>query len=115
MKLSELQQLFARDTIKLFQGILDLGYTFTYGEAMRSPEQAAIYAQSGKGIADSLHCKRLAIDINLFKDGMYLEKTEDYEQVGKLWESICPVNRWGGTFKRCADGNHFERNDKPSK
>jgi hypothetical protein len=114
MLLSELQQLFARDTLELFKEIYGLGYTFTYGEAMRSAEQAEIYAKEGKGIADSLHCKRLAIDINLFRDGIYLDKTEDYVEIGKYWESLCPSNRWGGKFKR-ADGNHFERNDIASK
>ena len=98
----------------LFQFIDQQGYKFTYGEAMRSPEQAELYAKEGKGIADSLHCKRLAIDINLFKDNVYLDKTEDYEFAGKYWDSLSPVNRWGGVFKR-ADGNHFERNELPSK
>lgn len=114
MLLSQLQQLFARDTIELFKEINGLGYTFTYGEAMRSPEQAEIYAKEGKGIADSLHCKRLAIDINLFKDGVYLDKTEDYAEIGQYWESLHPTNRWGGRFKH-ADGNHFERNELPAK
>ncbi len=115
MKLSELQQLFARDTVLLFKFIHESGYSFTYGEAMRSPEQAAIYAKEGKGIIDSLHCQRLAIDINIFnKNGEYLDKSEDYKMFGSFWENLCPSNRWGGCFKR-ADGNHFERNDKPSK
>jgi hypothetical protein len=116
MKLSQIQQLFARDTIELFQFIHSLNYSFTYGEAMRSPEQAEIYAKSGKGIADSLHCKRLAIDINIFNEnGEYLEKTEQYQTFGRFWENLSPCNRWGGNFKSRKDGNHFERNDKSSK
>ncbi len=114
MKLSELQQLFARDTILLFQHIIDEGYTFTYGEAMRSAEQAEIYAKEGKGIVDSLHCKRLAIDINLFKDGVYIEDAEQYKHFGIFWEKLSPTNRGGYAFKR-ADSNHFERNEEPSK
>lgn len=115
MKLSELQQLFARDTVELFKFIHESGYSFTYGEAMRSPEQAAIYAKEGKGIIDSLHCKRLAIDLNIFNEkGEYLDKSEDYKTFGQFWEHLCPSNRWGGCFKR-PDGNHFERNDKSSK
>ena|ERR1700678_942172 len=120
MLLSELQQLFARDTLELFKEIYGLGYTFTYGEAMRSPEQAALYAKEGKGIIDSLHCKRLAIDINLFRDGVYLDKTEDYAEIGKYWESLSPANRWGGRFHKkdgtlFPDSNHFERNELPIK
>jgi hypothetical protein len=115
MKLSELQQLFARDTVALFKFIHDSGYSFTYGEAMRSPEQAAIYAKEGKGIIDSLHCQRLAIDLNIFNEkGEYLDKSEDYEIFARYWESLSPCNRNGINFKR-ADANHFERNDKPTK
>ncbi len=116
MKLLELQQLFARDTLKLFQFIEDHNYTFTYGEAYRTPEQAELDAKTGIGIANSLHIKRLAIDINIFNEkGEYLNKTEDYELFGKFWESICPTNRWGGHFEKIVDGNHFERYEKASK
>lgn len=114
MLLSELQQLFARDTVLLFQNIFEKGYTFTYGESMRSVEQAAIYAKEGKGIKDSLHCKRLAIDINLFKDGKYLDDAKHYEQFSIYWENLSPCNRSGYNFKK-VDANHFERNDKPTK
>ena len=114
MLLSELQQLFSRDTVLLFKYINDQGYAFTYGEAMRSKEQAAIYAKTGKGILDSLHCKRLAIDINLFKDGIYLDKKEDYDKFADYWESLSPANRNGRNFLR-SDANHFERNENPSK
>jgi hypothetical protein len=100
----------------LFEFIQEKGYKFTYGEAMRSPEQAEIYAKQGKGIADSLHCKRLAIDINLFNEkNEYLEDTESYKQFGVFWEHLSPTNRWGGTFKSRPDGNHFERNENPGK
>ncbi len=116
MLLSELQRLFARDTVLLFQYIHEEGYTFTYGETMRTPEQAEIYAKSGKGIIDSLHCKRLAIDINIFNEkNKYLEVSEDYEKFGYFWEHLSPSNRWGGNFKTRKDANHFERNDRPSK
>lgn len=116
MLLSELQRLFARDTVLLFQYIDEEGYAFTYGEAMRSAEQAEIYAKSGKGITDSLHCKRLAIDINIFNEkGEYLDDTKSYTKFGCFWEHLSPSNRWGGNFKSRVDGNHFERNDRPSK
>ena len=116
MLLSELQRLFARDTVLLFQYINEEGYSFTYGETMRSPEQAEIYAKSGKGIINSLHCKRLAIDINLFNEkGEYLDSSEAYLKFGCFWERLNPTNRWGGNFKSRPDGNHFERNQLPSK
>ena len=80
------------------------GYEFTFGEAYRSPEEAARLAKLGKGIAASLHTQRLAIDFNLFKDGRYLTRTEAYRPLGAYWESLHPLCRWGGQF---GDGNHF--------
>lgn len=114
MRLTTIQQLFARDLIKLFSYIHEQGYAFTLGEAYRTPEQAELYAKSDKGIKNSLHIKRLAIDINLFDDkNIFLTETKDHESFGKYWESLHPANRWGGCFKR-PDGNHYERNELPS-
>ena len=94
------------------QHMSEAGYQFTLGEVFRTPEQAKIYASQGKGILHSLHCERLAIDINIFKDGVFLEKNSDYEPLGIYWESLHPKNRWGGRFKR-VDSDHFERNELP--
>jgi len=116
MLLSQLQRLFARDTVLLFQYIHEEGYSFTYGETMRTPEQAEIYMKSGKGIKDSLHCKRLAIDINLFNEkDEYLDDPKHYEKFACFWEHLSPSNRAGYNFKSRPDANHFERNDRPSK
>jgi hypothetical protein len=105
--LSSKQITFAANAAKLIDHIFASGYACTIGEAWRSPEQAAIYAHEGKGIIDSLHCQRLAIDLNLFKDGVYLDQTKDYAWLEPFWKSLHPNNRWGGIFTR-ADGNHFE-------
>lgn len=108
MKLWEKQAIFAYNIGLLIQNIRDYGYACTLGEAYRTPEQAALYAKQGKGIYNSLHCQRLAIDLNLFSDkGIYLTQSDDYKPFGIFWESLHPHNRWGGTFAR-ADGNHFE-------
>jgi hypothetical protein len=78
------------------------GYGITLGEAWRPPLLAKIYAEKGIGSEKSLHCDRLAIDLNLFKNGRYLDKTEDHRELGEFWESI--GGTWGGRFK---DGNHY--------
>ena len=111
MTLSKQQILFTKNVGQLIDYIFSYGYQCTLGEAYRTPEQAAIYAQSGKGILDSLHCKRLAIDINLFDaNGNYLEDSSKYEVFGAYWERLDPLNRWGGKFPPPRiDGNHFER------
>lgn len=108
MTLHERQSTFALNAAKLIEYIYKQGYTCSLGEAFRTAEQAAIYAKEGKGIKDSLHCQRLAIDINIFSPaGEYLDQTSDYKVFGDYWESLNPLNRWGGVFSR-ADGNHFQ-------
>jgi hypothetical protein len=101
-RLLELQMEHAQ-RIGEFIGRLDmLGYKITLGEAYRTKEQAAIYAKKKIGSLNSLHCDRLATDLNLFKSGKYLTKTEEYKEAGELWESM--GGSWGGRF---SDGNHF--------
>lgn len=108
MTLSEKQQLFAQQVAQLIEHINLMGYQCTLGEAYRTPEQAAIYAKEGKGIKDSLHCKRLAVDLNLFKNGVYLEDSKEYTNFGVFWERLDPKNRNGRNFPQ-GDANHFER------
>lgn len=108
MTLHERQSTFALNVSRLIKYIYDNGYTCSLGEAFRTAEQAEIYAKEGKGIKDSLHCQRLAIDINIFSpSGEYLSQTCDYKLFGTFWETLNPLNKWGGSFSR-ADGNHFE-------
>lgn len=115
MKLSDQEAAFAHDVSNLINNIFTQGYKCTLGEAFRTPEQAAIYAKEGKGIKDSLHCDRLAIDLNLFSsDGTYLTDAKSYEKFGTFWESLNPHNRWGGYFVskyggKLVDLDHFER------
>lgn len=81
------------------------------GELYRTPEQAAIYAANGRGIAKSLHQVKCAIDLNLFDEqGNYLETTEAHKEFGDYWESLHPNCRWGGRYR---DGNHYELLDRP--
>jgi len=103
------------------------GYEMTFGEAWRTPEQAELNAMPGavrqavikalrpvlpaladllekhprKGIRNSLHSDRLAVDFNLFRGG---KLTQDYKPLGEYWESLAPDCRWGGRF---GDPPHF--------
>lgn len=109
MKLLSQQQVFSQNVAKLINFIFASGYKCTFGEAQRSPEQAAIYAKQGKGISDSLHCKRLAVDLNLFDaKNTYLIDTADYKPFGDYWLTLHKDNEWGGIFKGRPDGNHFQ-------
>lgn len=94
-KLLKRQQQFASMLPKLFQFILDQGYSFTLGDAFRD-------ARCNYGSKRSLHKIRLAIDINLFQGDKYLKDTSDHQKVGEFWESL--GGSWGGRFN---DGNHY--------
>jgi len=111
MLLFEKQALFAQNAASLLQFINAKGLLVTFGDAYRTPEQAVLYAKAGKGIVNSLHCKRLAIDLNLLDaQGRYFTNPDPYEVFGEYWESLHRFNRWGGRFER-KDANHFEMQD----
>lgn len=131
MTTSEKQRLFVKLFNEWLTWALSQGYEFTWGEAFRSDEQAEINAigemgretvaqlvqrvfpslakairNNGKanGIRSSAHGQRLAIDLNLFIDGVYQTTTEAWKPLGEKWESLHPLCRWGGRF---GDGNHL--------
>ena len=79
-----------------------MGWEVTLGEAWRSEEEARRLAAHRQGIKRSLHCDRLAIDLNLFVDGVWLQSTEAHRELGEWWESM--GGAWGGRF---GDGNHY--------
>lgn len=106
LSLRERQSLFVRLVAQLIEfATEELGYELTFGEAYRTPEQAAIYAKDGRGIKDSLHCDRLAIDINLFINGKFCTATEDHRPLGEYWENLNSMCKWGGRWN---DGNHYQ-------
>jgi hypothetical protein len=107
LSLGEKQRLFAKLVGQLIDHIYSIGYEVTIGEALRTPEQAAINAKSGAGISNSNHIIKLAIDLNLFKNGIWLKKTEDFLLIGAWWKQQHELARWGGDFKSRPDGNHF--------
>ena len=104
MTLRERQSLFVMLLALLFAKASELHYEYTLGEAYRPPEMVDIYVADGRGSERSLHPLRLAIDLNLFKNGEYLSTTEDHRELGEYWESLHELCRWGGRFN---DGNHY--------
>lgn len=102
--LRQKQSLFAGLVARLIQYAIGVGFEVTLGEAWRSPEEAARLAKLKKGITRSLHCDKLAIDLNLFTNGVYLDDTEAHRPLGEWWERQHPLCRWGGRF---GDGNHY--------
>lgn len=113
MTLGDKQRLFTLLIAELIVWAYAQGYELTFGEAQRSAAQAAANAAAGKGISNSLHLKRLAIDLNLFTDSspevdddVYQDTSEAHRPIGEKWESMHPLCRWGGRFSR-PDGNHY--------
>lgn len=104
MTLGEKQKLFVRLIGVFIEEAYKRGYTLSFGEAWRTPEQAAMNSKSGKGIKNSLHIDRLAIDFNLFRDGEYLSDSEDWKELGDYWETLDPLCCAGYKF---GDGNHL--------
>lgn len=111
MSLSSEQAAFLLDACKLIQRATELGWTVTGGELLRTPEQQEIYFKAGKTkTMQSNHLRRLALDLNFLKNGQPVWDKARLQPVGDYWESLNPMNRWGGNFKSLPDTPHFERN-----
>ena len=103
MTLREKQSKFASMIPGLINKALELGFEVTLGDAYRDPRlHGAVGVKQGYGHSKSCHKLRLAIDLNLFKDGKFLSSSEDHKQLGEWWES--QGGTWGGRFN---DGNHY--------
>ena len=103
--LSAKQQRFTLMVAKLIQHIYAEGYTATFGDAYRDPRVHGAHGTKKAGsysAAGSVHKLRLAVDLQLFKDGKYLTASDNYTFAGLYWESL--GGAWGGRFN---DGNHF--------
>lgn len=92
--LGKKQEAFSRSLALLLQFAFHMGYQVRMG---------AVERHTG-GHERSLHKVRLAADLHLFRDGVYLDKTSDHVDLGRFWESLSPLHSWGGHFD---DGNHY--------
>ena len=111
MSLNQEQAAFLLDACKLIEFATQNGFLVTGGELAHTPEQQAIYVNTGRSkTLNSIHLKRCAIDLNFFKDGQIIWDKTTLAPLGAFWESLHPKNRWGGNFKSLVDCPHFERN-----
>ena len=123
MTLREKQSLFLKNAAKLILFAYENGYELTGGELLRTKEQQLLYFEGFKldrigsnlklfktapksKTMNSRHLQKLAIDINLFKDGKYLTDAESFKPLHEYWKTLHPDNHsgyeWGWDF------NHFE-------
>ena len=105
MKLGKKQELFMRLLPKLINKAHELGFEIRGGDLFRDRRVfGGIGRKKGYGHRNSCHKLKLAIDLNLTFQGVYLTKTSDHETLGLWWEQQHEFCCWGGRFN---DGNHY--------
>lgn len=110
MSLVAEQAEFLLDVTELIQFARKEGWVITGGELFRTPEQQAIYVQSGRSkTMASNHLRRCAIDLNFFRDGRLVYDKGLLQPLGDFWEALHPKNSWGGNWNSFKDVPHFER------
>lgn len=101
----------ARFTYKIAQLICwaneELHVQLIGAELFRTKEQAEIYKEQGKGILNSVHRKKLALDMFVYKNGTISWDIEDYRPIGEKWKTMDPDARWGGDMLNRRDSVHF--------
>ena len=115
MTLGQKQRHFSICAANLILKANELGYEITLGDAYRDPRIFGPYGQKmAYGRSRSNHKLRLAIDLNLFRDGKYLTSTDHHKPLGEWWESTYEEYgaSWGGRFN---DGNHYSFEHKGSR
>ena len=110
MSLVAEQAAFLLDVAKLIHKATELGFVVTAGELFRTPEQQAIYVKTGRSkTMNSLHLQRRAVDLNFFVDGKLTYDKATLAPLGAFWESLHPLNSWGGNGVKLVDAPHFSR------
>ena len=105
LTLGQKQMEFTRCLAKLIEWAYGNGYELTVGDAYRDPRAfGPMGTKVGYSHPSSNHKQRLAMDFNLFKDGKFLQSSEDHKPLGDYWKTLHPLARWGGDFN---DGNHY--------
>jgi len=103
LTLGQKQRVFPTLVSQLIDFVYASGYEITFGDAYRDPRVfGGQNVKKSYSAAKSAHKNRLAIDLNLFKNGVYLTRTEDHAFLGQRWEEL--GGYWGGHF---GDGNHY--------
>lgn len=106
MTLGQHQEAFSRDIVSLLNKAFQLRYEARLGEFQRTVEQQEIYVRTGRSkTMNSNHIKKCAADIHFFKNGVLCYP----EELGNYWESLNPLNSWGGNWHTFKDKPHFER------
>ena len=107
------QTIFLLDVAKLIQKAEADGFQATAGELWRPVEMQRLYVKMGRSkTMRSQHMNRLAIDLNLFKNGKLCSRDEIFP-LGKWWEGLSTKHRWGGSWRGAIDGGRSHFIDSP--
>lgn len=112
MNMSELarrQRIFTRCFARFLTFALSIpGIEITLSEGYVGDTDAADGDYDGPHVKGGCHYAKLAIDINLFDNGIWITNGDDpiYKRLGAYWKALDPLCRWGGDFKK-KDSNHF--------
>lgn len=116
------QELFARLLARLLDEAHRQGFAVRVGEVLRTPEQAAWNAAhcarcrgpilghgpehkpKPLGIRQSVHCDKLAVDLNLFRAGEWVQDAGAFRPLAEWWTAQHGLCRAGLTF---GDPSHF--------
>lgn len=107
MKLSEARCAFSQCLAELVIAAHVMGYSVAFDEVTvhLTPKNP-----TGNHKPNSNHYVGLAGDLTLYREGLYLTDTLEYEKVGLAWEAMGKLKGldlvWGGRFGH-SDGNHF--------
>jgi hypothetical protein len=116
VKLGRKQEIFTQALALLLQFASFRGFDIRMGQVERSNDEA-----KRLGFERSNHTLRLAADLNLFRAGKFLTRSEDHRMLGEFWEGLSGdydgerlTFCWGGRFSR-PDGNHYSIENKGTK
>lgn len=101
MTLREKQSLFLFNIHKLIEWAYKNGFELTFGEAYRTQEQQQMYFNTGRSkTLYSRHLQRLAIDFNIFRNGLLINSAVDIKPLGDFWVTLHTDNVWGADWDR---------------
>jgi hypothetical protein len=105
MTLGQKQRQFMRVLPRLIDYAYSIGYELTLGDGYRDPRLHGAMSESrGYGHPNSCHKLRLAVDLNLFRDGVYLQGADaekGHSLLHDFWDTL------GGSKRINNDLNHY--------
>lgn len=109
-KLVDAQWEFLKDVASLIQFIESEGDMASGGELQRTTYQQTEYIRTGRSkTMNSLHLNKLAIDLAIFHDDVWLQDVASLKKYGAFWEGLHQDNEWGGDWVSFPDLPHFQR------